>query len=106
MSTKAPRVFRPRPRTQPRGQHRGRPIPKIQWPASSKDILKLFTLSRTNQILRGRSPVFEDHLLDDERNKKWTELVASEILSAKVDVVPKPLEYNAYRVSTDPRRGR
>ena len=35
---------------------------KIQWPAASnKDILKLFTLSRTHQILSGNSRIFEDN---------------------------------------------
>ena len=33
---------------------------QVQWPAANKDILKLFTLSRTNQILRGgHSLIFE-----------------------------------------------
>ena len=32
--------------------------------------------------------------------------VASELFSAKVNVVPKPGEYDMSRVSTDPRRGR
>ncbi len=34
------------------------------------------------------------------------EKVASELFSAKVNVVPKPAEYDMSRVSTDPRRGR
>ena len=93
----------------PRSSRRRLRPPKIQWPASNKDILKLFTLSRTNQILRGRSPILQDkegEFKDQGVHKAWSELVASEILSAKVDVVPKPLEYNVGIVSSDPRKGR
>ena len=32
---------------------------RLKLPSSTRDILKLFSLSRTNQILRGRSPIFE-----------------------------------------------
>ena len=60
---------------------------RLKLPSSTRDILKLFSLSRTNQILRGRSPIFEER---DENTKGWAELVASEIYSAKVDVVPIP----------------
>ena len=60
---------------------------RLKLPSSTRDILKLFSLSRTNQILRGRSPIFEER---DENTKGWAELVASEIYSAKVDVVPVP----------------
>jgi hypothetical protein len=77
---------------------------QLKLPVNRRDILKLFTLSRTNQILRGRSPILEDQ--DDAKTKAWTELVASEILSAKVNVVSKPLEYNVGLVSSDPRRGK
>ena len=60
MSSKRPRSSRGRRKGHgPRG-------PQIQWPASSKDILKLFTLSRTNQILRGRSPIFEVRTLSGQ----------------------------------------
>ncbi len=77
--------------------------PRIKLPSSTKDILELFSLSRTNQILRGRSPIFEEQ---NEENKGWTELVASEILSAQVEVVPQPQEFNVNLAATDPRRGR
>ena len=76
---------------------------RIKLPSSTRDILTLFSLSRTNQILRGKSPIFDEQ---NEDNKGWTELVASEILSAKVDVIPEPQEYNINLVSSDPRRGR
>ena len=75
---------------------------KLKLPQSTRDILELFTLSRTNQILRGRSPILPD--LQDEDKKGWTELVASEIFSAQVDVVSRPQEM--WYPSTDPRRGR
>ena len=84
---------------------------KIQWPAASnKDILKLFTLSRTHQILSGNSRIFEDNnkegeLKDqgaNEARSKFEE--APEIISTKVDVTPKPLEYND--VSPDPQKER
>ena len=32
---------------------------KLQLPKSTRDILSVFNLSRTNQILRGRSPTFQ-----------------------------------------------
>ena len=76
---------------------------QVKLPVSSRDILKLFTLSRTNQILRGRSPVLD--VPAPEQTKAWTELVASEILSAKVGIVPQPLEFNVNLVSSDPRKG-
>ena len=60
---------------------------RLKLPSSTRDILTLFSLSRTNQILRGRSPIFEEK---DEDTRGWAELVASEIYSAKVDVVPMP----------------
>ena len=46
------------------------------------------------------------YLFQDETQKQWTELLASEIFSAKVDVVPQPAEYNVHLVSSDPRLGR
>ena len=47
----------------------------------------------------------------DKTDKAWTELVASEIYSAKVDVVPRAQEYNIHNtnvhvVSSDPHKGR
>lgn len=76
---------------------------RLKLPSSTRDILTLFTLSRTNQILRGKSPVFDEINQD---NKGWAELVGSEILSAKVEVVPQAQEFNINLVSSDPRRGR
>ena len=102
-----------------------------------KDILNLFNLSRTNQILQGHSPTTADSLsprplvaTDTARTflskarakaqkrkrpkkplvspaaKRWMQLITSELFSARVSVVPKPAEFNANIVSTDPRRGR
>ena len=66
---------------------------RLKLPTSTRDILTLFSLSRTNQILRGRSPIFEEK---DDNTKGWAELVASEIYSAKVDVVPIPAGKNIF----------
>ena len=85
--------------------------PQIQWPpASNKDILKLFALSRTNQILKGCSHIFEDKEVEfkDQGSHKGarSELGVSEILSSKLDVVPKPLEDTDGIVSSKPQKGR
>ena len=86
---------------------------KIQWPAASnKDILKLFTLSRTHQILSGNSRIFADSNKEGaskdqgahEDRRKFDK--APEIISTKVDVTPKPLEFNDGIVSPDPHKER
>ena len=86
---------------------------KIQWPAASnKDILKLFTLSRTHQILSGNSRIFADsnkegELKDQGPNEARSKFEGTpEIISTKVDVTPKPLEYNDGIVSSDPQKER
>ena len=80
---------------------------KIQWPAASnKDILKLFTLSRTHQILSGNSLIFENNkegASKDQETRKFEE--APKILSTK-DVTPKPLEYDNGIVYPDPQKER
>ena len=96
----------------PRSSRRRLRPPKIQWPASNKDILKLFTLSRTHQILSGNSRIFADSnkegaLKDQgahEDRRKFDK--APEIISTKVDVTPKPLEFNDGIVSSDPQKER
>jgi hypothetical protein len=86
----------------------------IRMPSSKKEIFDMFTLSRTNQILQGHSPTTVDSLSPrpsakartPQASRKWMELVAAELFSAKISVVPKAAEFNANRLATDPRRGR
>jgi hypothetical protein len=83
----------------------------------------MFTLQTTNQILRGVSPTTtgslsprfpskkeKEKILEKEKEEKpkkdWMELIASEIYSAKVNVVPPPGEGDITRVARDPRSGR
>ena len=40
------------------------------------------------------------------RNRRWMEVVASELFSARVAVSPKPSESDPSKVPTDPSRGR
>ena len=97
---------------------------EVRLPTSSKQVFKTFTLSATNQILRGISPttggslspryptpserekLIKKELIEKQKNQGWMELIASELYSAKVTVVPPPGEGDVTRVSQDPRRGR
>ena len=95
----------------------------ILLPTSAKEIYKMFTLRTTNQILRGVSPTTtgslsprfpskkeKEKIMEKERKEKpkkdWMELIASEIYSAKVNIVPPPGEGDVTRVARDPRSGR
>ena len=95
----------------------------VLLPKSAKEIYKMFTLSTTNQILRGVSPTTPETLSprfpspkqkekilqkekEDKPKKDWMELIASEIYSAKVSVVRPPGEGDITRVARDPRSGR
>ena len=142
-----------------KGRRKKKNTAKARWgslalPKSKKEILDVFTLSRTNQILQGHSPTAIDSLSpreiartavkgkwaklretrlteDDSKPsngwerlkskrrtrqaerrlltaeaKRWMDLVTSELFSATVSVTPKPAEFNAHLVPTDPRRGR
>ena len=95
----------------------------ISLPKSAKHVYKMFTLSATNQILRGVSPttggplspryptpsqkekLIQKELKEKQKNQGWMELVASELYSANVSVVRSPREGDITRVSQDPRRG-
>ena len=95
----------------------------ILLPTSAKEIYKMFNLRTTNQILRGVSPTTTGSLSPrfpskkekekiqekerrDKPKKDWMELIASEIYSAKVNIVPPPGEGDVTRVARDPRSGR
>ena len=96
---------------------------KVLLPTSAKEIYKMFSLRTTNQILRGVSPTTtgslsprfpskkeKEKILEREKRDKpkkdWMELIASEIYSAKVNIVPPPGEGDVTRVARDPRSGR
>ena len=106
-----------------KSRSRGKRVGNILLPKSAKEIYKMFTLRTTNQILRGVSPTTtgslsprfpsqkeKEKILEKEREDKpkkdWMEMIASEIYSAKVNVVPPPGEGDITRVARDPRSGR
>ncbi|XP_059088754.1 uncharacterized protein LOC131884877 [Tigriopus californicus] len=90
----------------------------IPLPTSKKAVFDIFTLSKTNQILQGHSPAIADSLspIQTAKSKRkakalkgarqWIELVASELFSAQVNVVPKPAEFNTELTPVDPARSR
>lgn len=98
------------------------PIPEaklnIPLPTTKKAVFDIFTLSKTNQIRQGHSPTMADSLspIPTAKSKRkakaligarqWIELVASELFSAKVNVVPKPAEFNMESTPVDPARSR
>ena len=90
-----------------KSRSRGKRVGNILLPKSAKEIYKMFTLRTTNQILRGVSPTTTGSLSprfpsqkekqqilekekEDKPKKDWMELIASEIYSAKVNIVPPP----------------
>ena len=93
---------------------------------NKKEVYKIFSLSKTNQILKGKNPSLTNgnHQGSGGRKKRqkknggkkakkaaaegrrWMEVVASELFSSKVNVSPRPSESNASNVPTDPSRGR
>ena len=71
----------------------------IYWPFLSFFPTRYLTAAEKERLLR-------KELKQKQKNQGWMELIASELFSAKVTVVPPPGEGDATRVSRDPRRGR